>query len=228
MGEQIYSEISGTFSDRKEDVLEQRTYYYARVSSTGQNLARQLEAFKRLGAQDRQIITDKQSGKDLNRPGYQALKSTLLRKGDTLVVSSLDRLSRNKADIKKEVEYFKEEGIRLKILDIPSTMTEAPKGQEWIVEMISNIIIEVLASFSEQERENIRKRQREGIDAKRHRPDWIDYGRPRVGKPDNWTEVISRWQGGEITAARAMQMTGVKRTTFYKLLKEERGYGKTL
>ena len=76
--------------------MESRTYYYARVSSREQNLDRQIAAFKALGASDRDIITDKESGKDLNRPGYQALKNTILRSGDTLVVKSLDRLSRNK------------------------------------------------------------------------------------------------------------------------------------
>ena len=74
--------------------MEHRTFYYARVSSQEQNLARQLDAFRRLGASDRDIITDKQSGKDLDRAGYQALKNAMLRRGDTLVVKSLDRLSR--------------------------------------------------------------------------------------------------------------------------------------
>ena len=80
---------------------ENRTYYYARVSSKEQNLDRQISAFKELGATDRDIITDKESGKDINRTGYMALKNAMLRSGDTLVVKSLDRLSRNKTDIKK-------------------------------------------------------------------------------------------------------------------------------
>ena len=79
-----------------------RTFYYARVSSCEQNLDRQLEAFRKLGADERDIITDKESGKSLDRPGYQALKNTMLRPGDTLVVKSLDRLSRNKIDIRNE------------------------------------------------------------------------------------------------------------------------------
>ena len=82
--------------------MENRIYYYARVSTKEQNLDRQLAAFKALGASEREIITDKESGKDLDRTGYQALKTTMLRAGDTLIVKSLDRLSRNKCDIKSE------------------------------------------------------------------------------------------------------------------------------
>ena len=106
--------------------MDNRTYYYARVSSKEQNLDRQIAAFKALGAQEREIITDKESGKDLERAGYQALKNAMLRRGDTLVVKSLDRLSRNKCDIKNELQYFKENGIRLKVIDLPTTMMELP------------------------------------------------------------------------------------------------------
>lgn len=89
--------------------MDNRTYYYARVSSNEQNLDRQFEAFRQMGADDGEIITDKASGKNLDRAGYQALKSTLLRRGDVLVVKSLDRLSRSKTDIKNELEYFRNE-----------------------------------------------------------------------------------------------------------------------
>lgn len=109
--------------------MESRIWFYARVSSREQNLDRQLAAFAAMGAQERDIITDKESGKDLDRRGYTALKTALLRRGDTLVVKSLDRLSRNKADIKNELEYFKENGIRLKVLDLPTTMIDYSAGQ---------------------------------------------------------------------------------------------------
>lgn len=88
--------------------MEHRTYYYARVSTKEQNLDRQLAAFRSLGASEREIITDKESGKDLDRKGYQALKSTILRSGDTLIIKSLDRLSRNKQDIHNELQFFKD------------------------------------------------------------------------------------------------------------------------
>ena len=90
-----------------------------------------------------------------------------LRKGDTLVITSLDRLSRNKENIKQELQWFHDHGIRLKILDLPTSMIEVPSGQEWILDMITNILVEVLASIAEQERITIRKRQREGIYAYR-------------------------------------------------------------
>ena len=88
-----------------------------------------------------------------------------MRRGDTLYIMSLDRLSRNKADIKQELQWFKEQNIRLKILGLPTSMVEVNKGQEWILDMIQNILIEVLASIAEQERINIKNRQREGIEA---------------------------------------------------------------
>lgn len=199
--------------------MECRTFYYARVSSREQNLDRQLAAFATMGAQERDIITDKESGKDLDRQGYMALKTALLRRGDTLVIKSLDRLSRNKADIKNELEYFKSSGIRLKVLDLPTTMIDYPAGQEWVFDMVNNILIEVLGSIAEQERVTIRQRQAEGIAAAKAKGKHL--GRPRAERPDNWNEVISRWKAGEITAVEAMRRTGLKRSTFYKLMGEE-------
>ncbi len=199
--------------------MEQRTFYYARVSSQEQNLARQLDAFRRLGASDRDIITDKQSGKDLDRAGYQALKNAMLRRGDTLVVKSLDRLSRSKADIKRELEYFKENGIRVKVLDLPTTMMEIPEGQDWIMDMVNNILIEVLETIAQQERNTIRQRQAAGIAAAKARGKHL--GRPKAVKPDNWTEVTARWRAGEITAVEAMRLTGLKRGVFYKIAKDD-------
>ena len=128
-----------------------KTFYYARVSTREQNLDRQLEAFRALGADDREIITDKESGKNLDRPGYQALKSAMLRSGDTLVVKSLDRLSRSKADIHSELQWFKQNNIHLKVIDLPTTMMDLPPGQEWVFEMVNNILIEVLGTIAEQE-----------------------------------------------------------------------------
>lgn len=135
-------------------------YGYARVSSTEQNLDRQILALKEFVSEEN-IVVDKASGKNTEREGYQALKGRLgLREGDTLYVTSLDRLSRNKEDIKQELQWFKEKKIRLKILDLPTSLVEVPEGQQWILEMIQNVLIEVLSSIAEQERLTIRKRQR--------------------------------------------------------------------
>jgi DNA invertase Pin-like site-specific DNA recombinase len=201
--------------------MENRIYYYARVSTKEQNLDRQLATFKALGASERDIITDKESGKNLDRAGYQALKTTMLRTGDTLIVKSLDRLSRNKGDIKAELQYFKEHGIRVKIIDLPTTMTDFPTGQEWVLEMINNILIEVLGTIAEQERATIKQRQREGIESARSKGKHL--GRPPLQKSENWKEVYTIWQNGGITAKEAMQRTGLKRSSFYRLVKEESG-----
>ena len=195
--------------------MESRTYYYARVSSKEQNLDRQIAAFKALGAQEREIITDKESGKNLERTGYQALKNAILRPGDTLVVKSLDRLSRNKRDIKNELQYFKNNRIRLKIIELPTTMMELPEGQEWVFEMVNNILIEVLGTIAERERETIHERQAEGIAAAKAKGKKL--GRPALTFPANWDEVYSSWKAGQITAKEAMERTGTKRTSFYKL-----------
>lgn len=192
-----------------------RTYYYARVSTREQNLDRQLSAFYALGANDRDIITDKESGKDLDRKGYQALKNAMLRSGDTLIIKSLDRLSRNKTDIKNELQYFKENSIRLKVIDLPTTMIDLPDGQEWVFDMVNNILIEVLGSIAEQERKTIKARQVEGI--KEAQKKGVKFGRPSIEFPTNWNEVYRKWQNGEITAKTAMELTNTKRTSFYKL-----------
>ena len=196
--------------------MDSRTYYYARVSTKDQNLDRQISAFLALGAQEREIITDKESGKDLERKGYQALKNAMLRRGDTLVIKSLDRLSRNKSDIKNELQFFKDNGIRLKVIDLPTTMMELPQGQEWVFEMVNNILIEVLGTIAEQERATIKQRQAEGIEAATAKGKKL--GRPALTFPANWNQVYASWKAGEITAKTAMEQTDTKRTSFYKLV----------
>jgi DNA invertase Pin-like site-specific DNA recombinase len=196
--------------------IESRTYYYARVSSREQNLDRQILAFQSLGADERSIFTDHESGKNLERPQYQALKNAILRKGDTLVIKSLDRLSRNKTDIYRELQYFKENNIRLKVIDLPTTMLDLPEEQGWVFDMVNNILIEVLGTIAEQEREMIRKRQAEGIEAAKQKGKKL--GRPPLTFPENWDEVYAEWKNGKITAKRAMELTNTKRTSFYKLV----------
>lgn len=197
-----------------------KTFYYARVSTREQNLDRQLEAFKVLGAREREIITDHESGKNLERPGYQALKTAMLRPGDTLIVKSLDRLSRSKADIRNELQWFKDNGIRLKVIDLPTTMMDLPAGREWVFEMVNNILIEVLGTIAEQERLTIRQRQREGIDAAKAKGKHL--GRPPVRRPENWEQVISCWRAGTYTAKEAIRQSGLSKSTFYALVNAEK------
>ncbi len=144
---------------------------------------------------------------------YTALKNAMLRSGDTLIIKSLDRLSRNKEDIKNELQYFKENNIRIKVLDLPTTMMDLRKGQEWVFDMVNNILIEVLGTIAEQERINIRQRQREGIDAAKAKVKHL--GRPKFKKPDNWDSVVSQYKQGKITAKEAIDILGVKKSTFY-------------
>ena len=104
----------------------------------------------------------------------------------------------------------------MKVIDLPTTMMELPEGQEWVFEMVNNILIEVLGTIAEQERETIRKRQAEGIEAARQKGKKL--GRPPLTFPANWGSVYASWKGGEITAKEAMEQTATKRTSFYKLV----------
>ena len=192
-----------------------KVYGYARVSTRDQNLDRQLKALADFGVEERDIVTDKESGKSLEREGYLMLKNHLLREGDTLVVMSLDRLSRNKRHIKTELEYFKEHHVRVKILDSPTTLIELREEQDWIFDMINNILIEVLASIAEQERVRTLQRQAQGIAAAKEKGKHL--GRPKAGYPENWDDVYGRWKRGEITAKNAMSILNLKRSTCYKL-----------
>jgi DNA invertase Pin-like site-specific DNA recombinase len=198
-----------------------KTYGYCRVSTREQNLDRQIKALWDYGISERDIIMDKESGKSLEREGYQMLKNHLLRDGDTLVVMSLDRLSRNKTHIKNELEYYKQRKIRVKILDIPTTLIDLPEEQDWIFDMINNILIEVLASIAEQERVRTLQRQAQGIAAAKEKGKHL--GRPKADYPPNWDEVYQQWVNETITARQAMEILGLKRSTFYKLVQIHRG-----
>lgn len=201
-----------------------KRYFYGRVSAKDQNLDRQLESARKYKDIDR-MFTDKQSGKDFKRDGYEAMKAVLER-GDEVIVHALDRLGRNKDAIKVELAWFRENGIIVRILNVPTTLIEYPVGQEWVMDMVNNILIEVLGAFAEQERENILKRQAEGIaampvvDGKRvSRKTGRGFGRTEK-RPENFTEVYGMQQRGEITVAQALEMTGVGRTRWYELCRE--------
>lgn len=197
--------------------MKNRIFGYARVSSKEQNLDRQILALEEYVSAEN-ILVDKASGKNLERASYQALKGALgLRAGDTLIITSLDRLSRNKEDIKKELQWFKMKGIRLKILDLPTSMIEIPEGQSWILEMIQNILIEVLSSIAEQERLTIKRRQREGIEVAKRKGKHM--GRPRIKQPEGFEEVYQKWKQGKCTAKEAMISLEMKRSSFYRMVK---------
>lgn len=192
-----------------------RIYGYMRVSTKEQNLDRQLIELKKY-VDERYIFQDKQSGKNFDRPQYQLMKK-VAQKGDTIYIKSLDRLGRNKNQVKEELEYYKNEGVRVKILDIPTSMMDIPEGQEWLMDMINNLLIEVLSTMAEQERNNIKKRQAEGIAAAKAKGQKL--GRPEIEFPSNWNEVYNEWKDKNITAVKAMELMGLKKNSFYNLVK---------
>ena len=192
----------------------QKEFGYARVSTVQQHEDRQVQALLEYGVEERNIIADKESGRDFNRLGYLSLKEKLLRPGDTLVVTELDRLGRNKTMVKSELEWFKAEGIRVKILNVPTTLLDC-EGQDWVLDMVSNILIEVMASVAEEERVKIHRRQEEGIAVAKAKG--VVFGRPSIAKPANYEAVMALVDSGQIKAVEAMRELGVKKTTFYKL-----------
>lgn len=202
---------------------------YARVSTREQNLDRQIKQLKKYVPED-MIVLEKDSGKNFeDRLEYQSFKHGIgkLVKGDTLYITSLDRLSRNKELAKKELEYYKNIGVRVKIIDIPTTMINI-ENQEWVLDMINNILIEVLSSVAEAERNNIKQRQREGIEAmtlnnegKRiSNKTGRTLGRPKIEYPSNWKEIYIEWKSGNISSKKAKEKLGIKNNTFYNLVKE--------
>ena len=197
----------------------EKVYGYARVSTREQNLDRQIAALRQYVTDERDIITDKESGKDFDRTGYQYLRERLIRPGDTLIVKSLDRLGRNKEQVMEELRHFRADGVRVKILDLPTTMIDLPDGQDWIVEMVNNILIEVLASIAEQERLTIRQRQAEGIAEAKKQGRLL--GRKKTELPAEWELVTGLWKSGSITAVQAMDRLGLKKSTFYRMVREQ-------
>ena len=208
--------------------MENTIYGYVRVSSTDQNEERQLEDLRNAGVDERNIYVDRKSGKDFERENYQAMLGRL-REGDLVVVSSLDRLGRNYAEIQEQWSYITQTiKADIKILDMPlldtSTATENLDRR-----FIADLVLQILCYTAEKERENIRKRQRQGIDVmpivdgkrislKTGRPT----GRPRAVKPDNWNEIYARWTKKEITAVKAMELLNLKPNTFYKFVASEK------
>ncbi|TDY38980.1 DNA invertase Pin-like site-specific DNA recombinase [Alicyclobacillus sacchari] len=196
--------------------MENRKYGYIRVSGKDQNEQRQLDAMKALGISDRDIFIDKQSGKDFNREQYQLMKRCL-RRGDVLYIHSLDRFGRNKEEILNEwQDITKNIGADIIVLDMP--LLNTTKYRDSLGNFISDLVLQILSWLAEEERERIRKRQREGIDSALNRG--TRFGRPRAEITDKFQTAYSEWKAGNITATAAMAQAGMKRTTFYKLVKE--------
>lgn len=195
-----------------------KIYGYARVSTKEQNLDRQMEALKEYGIEERDILRDKQSGKDFKRDGYKTLKEQLLRPGDTLVIKELDRLGRNMDMIKEEWNSLIKMGIDIVVLDTPILNTTDKGDLEKT--LISTIVFELLAYMAEKERVKIKQKQAEGIKAAHAKGKHL--GRPKAKYPPLWEMYYTQWKSeseNSITAKECMEQLGLKRTTFYKLAK---------
>ena len=198
-------------------------YGYARVSTKEQNLDRQIKELLDAGVEKRNILTDKQSGRDFNRPGYNSLVGTedtipLLREGDLLIIYSIDRLGRNYTEIQNQWQYItKELKADIKVLDMPLLDTTA-NGKSLDSTFIADLVLQILSYVAQKERENIKIRQRQGIDIAKEQGKHI--GRPTIDYPATWEENYTKWKAGEITAVQCMNELGLKKGTFYNMVKK--------
>lgn len=193
--------------------MTKRIYGYIRVSDKDQNEARQIKAMQEAGVDERFILIDKHSGKDFNRPQYQILKNAL-REGDLLIIKSIDRLGRNYKEIIKEWQDITQNIMAdIKVLDM--SMLDTTLHKDLLGTFISDLILQILAYVAQQERDNIKQRQSEGIAAAKAQGKHL--GRPKAEYPDEWESIYKLWKAEEITAKKAMEELGLKRTTFYKL-----------
>ena len=203
-----------------------RVHGYVRVSSREQNEGRQINALVQYGISERDIYVDKASGKSFDRPEYQRLLN-VIRKGDLVVVLSIDRLGRDYSEVQKQWAYITSElGANIKVLDMPLLDT-SKNSQSLDNRFIADLVLQILSYVANKEREQIKKRQREGIDlmpivkgVKISTRTGRAMGRPRVQKPDNWNIVYSEWKAKKITAIKAMEILELKTNTFYKLVQE--------
>ena len=198
--------------------MQRKVYGYARVSNQSQNEARQIKAFNDLGIAKDRIFIDKQSGKDFNRQEYQTLKRMLKDSPNSLlVITSIDRLGRNYKEITREwQELIAECKADIKVLDMP--LLDTTQYKDVLGTFISDLILQVLSFVAEQERANIKARQAEGIAIAKANN--VRFGRPKTKVPDNFFEICEKWKLKEITATEAISKTRLKRTNFYKLVKE--------
>ncbi|MDR0616984.1 MAG: recombinase family protein [Synergistaceae bacterium] len=193
-------------------------YGYARVSSAEQNEDRQLLAMQNLGTSLTRIFTDKQSGKDFNRPAYIELLNAL-NAGDLLYIVSIDRLGRNYDEIREQWRILtKERGIDIAVIDMP--LLDTRRGKDLMGTFIADLVLQILSFVAQNERENIRKRQAEGIAAAKARG--ISFGRPVKKPPENFGFLIRQWERGNLPITELLSQSGLKEATFYRRLRELR------
>lgn len=185
---------------------------YARVSSIGQKEDRQLDELLKYGVEERHIFVDKQSGKDFNRAAYIKMYKTL-KKGDLLVIKSLDRLGRNYTEIQEEWRKItKKRGADIVVLDMP--LLDTTQSKDLIGTLISDLVLQLLSFVSENERNNILQRQKEGIAAAHKRG--VKFGRPAMKIPDNYAENYQLWRDKKISAQEGADNCDMPLWAFYQ------------
>lgn len=192
-------------------------YGYVRVSTRDQNEARQMIAMREFGIDDKCIYLDKQSGKDFNRPQYQRLMRRL-KKGDTLVIKSIDRLGRNYNEIIDQWRIItKEKEAAIVVLDMP--LLDTRQGRDLTGTLIADIVLQLLSYVAQTEREFIKRRQAEGIAAAKAKG--VQFGAKPKEKPDQFPEILAQWRNGEISARTAAKQLNVSHPTFLRWTKNE-------
>ena len=193
------------------------TYGYVRVSTREQHEDRQLKVMEEFGVDSKNIFIDKQSGRDFERPRYKGLMKKL-KKGDTLVLSSIDRLGRNYSEVQEQWRILTvEKEIDIVVLDMPLLDTRKGNG-DLTGKFLADMVLQILAYVSELERDNIKNRQREGIESAKRRG--VVFGRPRKKLPDNFEGIVYQWRNHEISMEEALEKTGLGRASFYRVLKD--------
>lgn len=190
---------------------------YVRVSSKDQNPARQVKILGDLGIEERNIFVEKKSGHTFNREVYDMLVNHVMRAGDRLTVTELKRFGRNYREIYREWHHItKELGMDIRVVDMPILDTSANK--ELVGQLITDVVLAVLAYVAEGDWEERHETQRQGIEAAKAEGKYL--GRPKVEYPENWEEYYRRWRANEISAREAMQYMGLKKDSFYRLAKK--------
>lgn len=189
-------------------------YGYARVSTKEQKEDRQLVALHSAGVSMKNIYIDKQSGKDFNRPVYQKLISRL-NQNDIVYIKSIDRLGRNYEEILEQWRILtREKQVDIIVLDMP--LLDTRRGKDLMGTFLSDVVLQILSFVAENERENIKQRQREGISAAKARG--VQFGRPPLPLPDTFQTAVLNWKAGSITASEAAKICGMPLSTFrYKV-----------
>ena len=194
--------------------MNKNIYGYVRVSSKDQCEDRQLLALKEFGIVERNIYTDKISGKNFNRPQYHRLMKKL-KQGDVVVILSIDRLGRNYDEIQNQWRIVtKEKQADIVVLDMPLLDTRKSQNNDLTGTFIADLVLQILAYVAQIERENIKQRQKEGIHAAKCRG--VQFGRPRKNIPDNFDDVKGKWEKSEINSRQAAQILGISQNTFLR------------